>query len=195
MEIKAIKEKEFAQSIKAERRKYYINAGHRGKGTGAVGFIDEGSETIALRDLVSTELMKTGAIVVKDDDKAQLSAVVKSINSTCTKDDVCVDIHFNAASNKSATGVECLVRQNAPEKEKALAKDICQRLAGVIQIKNRGVKSDNEGAHSRLAMCSDIRCTAVLVEVCFVSNEDDSKKYISSRYMVANAIAKSLLSL
>lgn len=195
MEIKAVNEKEFANSIKAERRKYYINAGHRGKGTGANGFLDEGSETIALRDLVVAELKKISALVVKDDDKAQLSAVVKSINSSCTKDDVCLDIHFNAASSKSSTGVECLVRQNSSDKEKALASDICKRLSGVMQIKNRGVKSDNEGAHSRLAMCSDIRCTAVLLEVCFVSNEDDVKKYQSNRYMVANAIAKALLSL
>lgn len=194
MEIKAIKEKEFAQSIKAERRKYYINAGHRGKGTGAVGYFDEGSETIALRDLVCTELMKAGATVLKDDDKAQLSEVVKKINSTCSVGDVCIDIHFNAAG-KTATGVECLVRQKASDKENRLAKDICQRLAGVMNIRNRGVKADNEGAHSRLAMCSDIKCTSVLIEVCFVSNEDDVNSYKGSRYMVANAIAKSLLSL
>lgn len=193
MEIKASTAKEIAQSISGRRRTYFINAGHRGAKTGAIGYIDEGAEAICLRQLIAAQLKQTGSVVITDDDKAQLSSVVKTINAKCTPDDVCIDLHFNASSNKEARGSECFVRVGSSKKERELAKEISSRIAAVLQTKDRGAKEDNQGAHTRLAMCRDINCTAVLIEVCFVTNPDEVGKYLNSRYAVAQAIVKSIL--
>lgn len=193
MELKANTEKELAHTITAKRRTYFINAGHRGNGTGAMGNgIDEGAEAIWLRDKIVQTLSDYGCIVKKDDDKAQLSAVVKSINTSCKPDDICLDIHFNAAG-ASATGTECFVREGAKVLEKLIAIELTNKLKSVLGIKNRGVKTDNQGQHSRLAMCSDIRCNAVLVEICFLSNANDAAAYKEKRYEVVQAIVSSLM--
>lgn len=193
MEIKAIHEKQLAASIAASKRTYFINAGHRGKGTGAVGNgIDEGTEAIWLRDKVAFALKCNSRNVVVDDDKMQLASVVKTINSKCKADDICLDIHFNAAA-ASATGVECYVREGARVLEKMIAIEMTRLISNTLGIKNRGVKTDNQGQHSRLAMCSDIRCNAVLVEICFLSNTNDAEKYKSHRLEIVRNIVDSLI--
>lgn len=192
MEIKAFQEKQFAKSVAASRRKYYISAGHRGKGTGASGYgVDEGLEAIFLRDKVAQSIRTTNRIVVTDDDKAQLSAVVKAINTSCNPDDISLDIHFNAAG-AAATGVECFVREGARVTEKLVAIELCRLISNTLGIKNRGVKTDNQGQHSKLAMCSDIRCNAVLLEVCFLSNQGDVAKYKEHRMEVVRNIIDAL---
>ena len=45
----------------------FLSAGHRGAGTGANGFIDEGKETIILRNLIAKNLKEMGIIVIKDE--------------------------------------------------------------------------------------------------------------------------------
>lgn len=182
-----------AAAIKAKRWKFYISAGHRGKGTGASGNgIDEGVEAIWVRDQVSEVLRSLGYRVENDKNTDQLSAVVKGINATAEPEDISLDIHFNAAG-KTATGVECLVREAARVTEKTIAIDMCQRISKTLGIKNRGVKTDNQGQHSRLAMCSDIRCNALLVEICFISNSDDAARYKDSRLEIVRDIVDSLV--
>lgn len=177
------------QITAAKRRKMvFVNAGHRGPKTGAVGFLDEGTEAIFLRTHICRRLKELGHVSIKDDDKAVLSSVVKNINSMCDPDDICIDIHFNAAS-VSATGTECFVRKGARVVEKDLAIDICDKISSLLRIKNRGVKTDDQGQHSRLAMCSDIKCNAVLIEVCFITNETDVKRYSENRIALAESIA------
>ena len=49
------------------KNKIYLIAGHNGSGTGANGFIDEGKETIILRDLIAEKLKEMGIVAIKDD--------------------------------------------------------------------------------------------------------------------------------
>lgn len=178
-----------APAKKGFRNKFFISAGHRGRGTGASGNgIDEGAEAIVLRNEVSAVLRGMGYEVVNDADNATLSAVVKAINMAQKPDDVSLDIHFNAAGS-TATGVECFVREGARVMEKVIAIELCQALSSVMGIRNRGVKSDSMGQHSRLAMCSDIRCSAILLEVCFLSSTGDVSKYRAHKMEVVRAIA------
>lgn len=181
-----------APAKKAFKNKFFISAGHRGRGTGAMGNgIDEGAEAIVLRNEVSSVLRGMGYEVINDADNATLSAVVKSINMAQKPDDVSLDIHFNAAGSQ-ATGVECFVREGAKVMEKVIAIDLCAALSSVMGIKNRGVKADSMGQHSRLAMCSDIRCSAILLEVCFLSSTTDVTKYREHKMEVVRAIADTL---
>lgn len=192
MEIKAYTEKSAAHAINAKRCKYFISAGHRGKGTGASGNgIDEGSEVIWLRDKVCDTLTFKGYNAIKDNSTALLRDVVAAINAKAEPDDFSLDIHFNAAS-PAATGVEAFVREGARVREKVVAIEMVEQIAKALNIKNRGVKTDSQGQHSKLAMCN-LKCDCMLIEVCFISNGMDAERYKENRMVVVQSIVSSLL--
>ena len=97
-------------------KKIGLIAGHRGAGTGAKGNgLDEGSETIVLRNLIEDYLLRYNVIPIVDQEKEDLKGVVAQLKKTLSKEDICIDIHFNASSNPSATCVEVLIpNKNTP---------------------------------------------------------------------------------
>ena len=48
-------------------RRVFLIAGHNGTGTGANGFIDEGKETVILRDLIAKNLKEMGVVVYENE--------------------------------------------------------------------------------------------------------------------------------
>lgn len=161
-------------------------AGHNGKGTGAIGYIDEGEETITLRNDIYNKLIKKGIskdqiITDKEKDPLILSKVVSWIKSFIYKDDLCVDLHFNASSNATASGCEVLIPNNHTNLEKEIATKLSKVIAETLYIKNRGVKTEKDSQHNTIAMLSGFDCVNILIEVCFVTNKNDvlayTKKY------------------
>ena len=75
-------------------RRVFLIAGHNGSGTGANGFIDEGKETVILRDFIAYNLKEMGIVAVKDDNLTPLTKVVQWLRNQISKKDICVDIHF-----------------------------------------------------------------------------------------------------
>lgn len=174
-------------------RTIYLNAGHRGGTTGANYGIKEAEETIWLRDSIASLLRKKGVRVELDNNTASLSQVVATINASCKATDICVDLHFNAVGNPSANGTEVLRPFNCSDTEIELAEDLLYSTCMVLGTKNRGVKREGEGTHQRLAMLSDVKCNSVLLEVCFISNREDSNKYKEKREELAIMLAEQLL--
>lgn len=80
-------------------KKAYIIAGHNGKGTGASSkWLDEGSETIVLRDLIGLNLTRLGFLdYVLDDgtsgiaDNTKLSSVVSFMRKNAKTGDLSLD--------------------------------------------------------------------------------------------------------
>lgn len=174
-------------------RKIYLCAGHRGGTTGAnYNGIKEAEETIWLRDEIASILRKKGVQVEIDNDSASLSQVVQTINVGCKKTDICVDLHFNAVGNPTANGTECFKPFNSSDTEIELAEDLLYATCMCLGTKNRGVKREGEGTHQRLAMLSDVMCNSVLLEVCFISNLNDSVKYKEKREELAIILAEQL---
>lgn len=174
-------------------RKIYLIAGHNGPGTGATGHIDEGAETIKLQSLVASIMEQYGfRPETEPDTSSKLSAVVSWLKSKVGKSDICVDIHFNASSNPMATGVECLYSTDG-DIERSMARDLCCVLSSTMGIRNRGAKPESAGAHSKLAMLSSFSCEQLILEVCFVTNQDDAKRYHEKRELVARDIAMVLM--
>lgn len=157
-------------------RQLFICAGHRGRKTGAMGYIDEGAETIDLRDKIRTELIMRGVSSFADHNSDILSGVVNHVNLVTSKQDICIDIHFNAF-NGTAKGSEILVRNKASDIEQELADKLLVATCKTLGTKNRGVKRETQGQHSRLAMLSDVKCNSVVLEVCFCDNKEDADKY------------------
>ncbi len=175
--------------------KLFLIAGHNGKGTGAKGLIDEGSETIRLRDDIQAELQKMNSSsiseIIIDNDSKTLSNVVKDINAQCTTNDLSLDIHFNAF-NGSANGSEVIVANQCTAIEQEFAEGVLSAICSTIGIRNRGVKKESQSQHKTLAMCSGVKCNSILVEVCFCDSANDVACYENKYYELVTAIAQAI---
>ncbi len=173
------------------KNKIYLIAGHNGSGTGANGFIDEGKETIILRDLIAKNLYEMGIVVIKDDNLTPLTKVVQWLRNQITKKDICIDIHFNASSNKLANGSEVFIPTKNTSDEVQLADMFRRSLSKVF--KDRGVSLESKSYHGKIAMLSGFDCCNILLEVCFVSNKTDADAYNSHKIELAYELALDIL--
>lgn len=173
------------------KNKIYLIAGHNGSGTGANGFIDEGKETIILRDLIAKNLYDMGIVVIKDDNLTPLTKVVQWLRNKITKKDICIDIHFNASSNKLANGSEVFIPTENTSDEVELANMFRETLSKVF--KDRGVSLESKSYHGKIAMLSGFDCCNILLEVCFVSNKTDADAYNSHKIELAYELALDIL--
>ena len=172
-------------------RRVFLIAGHNGSGTGANGFIDEGKETVILRDLIAKKLKEMGVVVIKDDNLTPLTKIVQWLRNQITKKDICIDIHFNASSNNSANGSEVFIpTKNTPD-ELELANMFRESLSKFF--KDRGVSLESKSYHGKIAMLSGFDCCNVLLEVCFVGNKNDSDGYNSHKTELAYELALDIL--
>ena len=172
-------------------RRVFLIAGHNGPGTGANGFIDEGKETIILRDLIAKNLSDMGVVAVKDDNLTPLTKVVQWLRNKITKKDICIDIHFNASSNKSANGSEVFIPTKNTSDEVELANMFRESLSKFF--KDRGVSLESKSYHGKIAMLSGFDCCNVLLEVCFVSNKLDADAYNLYKKELAYELALDIL--
>lgn len=170
-------------------RNLFITAGHRGKNSGANynGF-HEAEETIWLRDNICAKLVKLGIEPKTDKDEAPLRDVINAVNKTCEPQDILVDLHFNSAGSPSAHGTEVFIPMAKTDTEIEVAEDLLTETCRVLGTKNRGLKREGQGQYNRLAVLSDTRCNSVLLEVCFISNDNDRNTYEQKREELVNAL-------
>ena len=174
-------------------RKIFLTAGHRGGTSGAnYNGINEAEETIWLRNKIVSILRKKEIDVSIDDDTANLSTVIETINSSCSVVDICVDLHFNAFSDNSVNGTEVLKPNNYSITELEVAEDLLYATCMILGTQNRGIKKEGTGQYKRLAMLSDVKCNSVLLEICFISNKEDVKKYQEHKEELAIMLAEQL---
>jgi N-acetylmuramoyl-L-alanine amidase len=108
--------------------------------------------------------------------------------------DSILDIHFNA-NMIGATGVEAIVHPNTSEENKQLAASMVYVLSGIIEIPIRRREPDrdyifpSETPRGTLAMIDQTKAPAIIIEVCFL-NENDMSKYRKKRTEVAKALRK-----
>jgi N-acetylmuramoyl-L-alanine amidase len=176
----------------------YLIAGHEvinGRGTGAHGFIDEAVENERLRNDITKILRERNIRVVNDNNRSPLREVISWLRNIIRSQDLIIDIHFNASSNPQATGTETFIPRNATNVERGLARELADVMASTLKIRNRGVKCESTTRFGRLGILSDPHTAVnVLIEVCFVSNENDVKSYRENYHslvcVLANVIEK-----
>lgn len=171
----------------------YLIAGHNGPGTGAKGFIDEGSETIVFRNMVYSRLYDYGINAIRDCDITPLRQIVQWLRNTVTKRDICIDIHFNASSNKNANGSEVFLPKANTIDERVLGGKLASTISKTIGLKNRGVNTEDKSYHGKIAMLSGFDCCNILLELCFVTNENDTINYNKNKEELATEIALDIL--
>ena len=168
--------------------KIAIVPGHTltGKGTGAVGYIDEGKENRILTDLIVKWLKYGDATVYTgkvDKSNNYLSEQCQIANKQDI--DLAVQIHFNANSTTlNPMGTETLYKTN---NGKVYAERVNSKLSTIF--KNRGSKIDVRN----LYWLKHTKAPAILIEVCFVDSKADTDYYIRHKDIVAKLIAEGIL--
>jgi len=176
-------------------RTLFISAGHSntpGRDRGAQGNgYHEGDLTVEFRDLLMCELDRLGVTALKDGNNTVTAETVNFIRKKLLKpNSILVDIHFNAAT-ATATGTEVIIPESFSAFERDLSDELSICMADVLQIRNRGRKTEAQTARKRLAW---MRTTGenILLEICFISNEKDINSYQRNKDVLAKEISKVL---
>lgn len=168
---------------------YVITAGHSNVDPGAVANGQrEAVLAVELRDIIAAKLREKGYTVLTDGqrgDNKPLSSAIKLIK----QGDVAVEIHFNAAANPAAAGVETI----ALPKHKALAQRLSQAIAGVAGSKLRGDAGYIDQSKSARGRLGYVSAGGLIVEVAFISNRAEMAAYQAKKWLVASAIVEALL--
>lgn len=167
-------------------KKFVISSGHGKIVGGAVGFINERAEAVKVVDRVYAILTNSyngrGYRYHESTAQNQSQNLANIVNYHNSKDrELDVSVHFNSAS-ASATGTECLYYD-----AKSLSTKMSAAMAKALDIPDRGPKERKE-----LYFLRNTTKTAILLEVCFVSNKDDVAKYKANFERLCQAIAKTI---
>ena len=163
--------------------KIVINAGHTkfDKGTGAIGFVKESIETRKIAYKVLQLLAESEHEVIPaifDRSENNLEEAVAASNKINA--DLFISIHLNAGKGQ---GSEIYTWKGKPL---ARATRVLNGLANV-GFKNRGIKDG-----SKLYVIRNTKCEAMLIEVCFVDNQNDVNLLKNKYEEIARAIVKGL---
>lgn len=167
-----------------------ISAGHTltGKGTGAVGFINESQENRVLAKFITKYLEKLGHEVDYHEVNSGSDYIEQQAKKANSKNyDLVVQIHFNSSDNATANGAEVIYRSS---KGKVFAQKVQDKLK--TEFKDRKIKHDINDIKRDLGWLRLTNPPAILIETCFVSNKADTDKYTSNREKIAKLIAEGI---
>ena len=178
-----------------------IDSGHGGKDSGAVGVLD--GKTILEKDLTLQIAFKVKEVLESKGCNVSMTRTTDTYLSLTEPPAqaneenaaVFVSIHINSAENipeASGTEVYYSVLNNGTDygaSSSVLAENILSRMLYNMSSKNRGVKTADHAVTKRCNM------PAVLVEVGFISNEDELRKMCSEdyQYKTAQGIAEGII--
>ncbi len=155
-------------------KKIIINAGHHLADSGVVHKrLIESEMTIALRDKVAILLEDYGKLYIIPD-HLNLRQSIAWVNGRADVDSLAITIHFNSHNNRSIGGTEVYY---ANEREHELAIIFADHVSKSGVFRNRGAKHDSLTWVGSLGWLRKLKCDSVLIEVCFLTNEDDMEKY------------------
>ena len=163
--------------------KICVVAGHTstGKGTGAVGYINESTENRVVAKKVVEYLKQAGHEAVYGEVNKSDNYLAEQVAiANKSKHDIVVQIHFNAGGG---TGTETLYTSTNGKK---YAERVTKSLGKMY--KQRGAKQRND-----LYWLNKTNAPAILVETCFVDSKVDTDKYLSNKDYTARLIAEGII--
>lgn len=163
--------------------KIFIDAGHGGKDSGAVG------NGLYEKDIVLSIALKLGALLngrgisikYSRSTDTYLSLEERARLANAWGADLFVSIHANSATS-SVRGSECYTHPTANTATKTLSANISRAIASKFGISNRGHKEAN------FAVLRLSNMPAILVETAFISNSSDANLLNTRQSDFANAI-------
>ena len=164
--------------------KIIIDCGHGGKDSGATGIdIIEKDYVLEIGQLLKNELSqyKCDVLMTRTDDTF-LTLDDRTTLSNKNNCDLFISIHCNSFINENANGFESF-SYNGNEIQKKIHNDIIKN----IKIKDRGIK-----INKAFYVLRKTKCKAVLLELGFITNKEDSKILNNNKYLFAHTISKSI---
>lgn len=160
--------------------KIFIDCGHGGKDSGAVGKVKEKDRTLQVGISLKDRLTKRGFEVMlsRDTDKfLELKERTDMANKWGA--DILISLHINDA-NPTGYGIETYTYTTKPANACKLARLVQWYLIARSGCKDRGVKSAN------FHMLRESKMTAILIEGGFIKTDDMDKlpadKYVDAVY-------------
>jgi N-acetylmuramoyl-L-alanine amidase len=166
-----------------------VTAGHSNKDPGAVnGKFKEAELVSQFRNAVAYYLREAG-IQYKADGvgttNQNLNAAIKLIKGSS----VAVEFHMNAATSKQANGVETI----ALPKDKKLAQELSKAVADALGSRLRGDNGWIDQSQSARGKLGFISNGGLIVELGFISNEEELFQFNARYWSAAKAVAKVLI--
>ncbi|MGE8080575.1 N-acetylmuramoyl-L-alanine amidase, partial [Peribacillus loiseleuriae] len=159
-----------------------IDAGHGGRDPGTSGkiYLEKTLNLETAKELAFI-LRSAGAKVVMTRETDVYLTLAKRVQvSHANNADVFISVHYNATSNTSVNGVDTFY-WTTHANEKKLAENIQQEVIKETGLKNRGALTGN------FQVIRDNKNAAVLVELGFLSNEQEERKVASKDYQIKAA--------
>ena len=174
--------------------KFYLDFGHSGKDSGAVGFNGTFESNVVLKIglILKSMLESHGHTVITtriDDTYYSLSYRTNKANKyNC---DYFISLHMNSFSNRNARGCEVWVYDKS-SRLYSTSQSICNNLSKTLNTPNRGVKVSKNFAVLRKSSMPALLVEIDFISNCFVEKVCDSYKYC---YAVAECVCRELLRL
>ena len=168
-----------------------IDPGHGGKDPGAsADGVQEKAVVLNVAGKIGAYLEARGCTVMltREQDKF-VSLGNRAAEANMWGADLFVSVHCNSAPNTSAHGMEVYVHTSRGADSTRAAHAIYDRLLPASGLKGRGVKANN------YAVLRETSMPAVLVELAFISNDEDRAKLVSDEWQerAAEAIAAGIM--
>ncbi|WP_346817237.1 N-acetylmuramoyl-L-alanine amidase [Bacillus paramobilis] len=164
-----------------------IHAGHtRGGGARGSGF-EESAVARQFLPILFETFRKVGQNVVDVTDNvsttqsANLSRLVSASNAV-PGNELNISLHFNSSDDPSSNGVETLYYDQLELSDKVSA--AISKASG-LRLRDSKVRKD-------LAVLNGTHAPAILIELAFISNASDMKKFFDNMQAIANAIVQAV---
>ena len=166
-----------------------VTAGHSNKDPGAVnGKFKEAELVSQFRNAVAYYLREAG-IQYKTDGvgilNQDLNAAIKLIKGSS----VAVEFHMNTATSKQANGIETI----ALPKDKKLAQELSKAVADAFGSRLRGDNGWIDQSQSARGKLGFISNGGLIVELGFISNEEELFQFNARYWSAAKAVAMILI--
>lgn len=164
-----------------------LHAGHtRGGGARGSGF-EESAVARQFLPILLEAFRKAGENVVDVTDNvsttqtANLQKLVRDSNAVANNE-LNISIHFNSSSDPVSNGVETLYYD-----QKGLSDKVSAAIAKASGLRLRESKERKD-----LAVLNGTNAPAILIELAFISNASDMKKFFDNMQAIANAIVQAV---
>lgn len=176
-------------------KRIFLTAGHHLKDPGAIGNgYKENELTIEIRDMIAERIrvLDPSVSIWLDDDSDTLGQVISKINKIATSEDYLLELHFDASVTPKPSGGTSLVAEGARHKSVDFAIELSEIGSQILNIPNRGVKSELESHRGKLGILHTA-ASSVLYEVGFISNPTDMINYQVWKEWLADDFARIII--
>ncbi|MEO9347534.1 N-acetylmuramoyl-L-alanine amidase [Acinetobacter radioresistens] len=166
-----------------------VTAGHSNVDPGAVsGKFKEAELVTNFRNAVAYYLKSSG-ISIKTDGVGTTNNPLASAIKLIKGSSVAVEFHLNAAGSSQANGIETI----ALPKDKKLAQDLSKAIAAALGSRLRGNEGWIDQSQSARGKLGFISNGGLIVELGFISNEDEISRFNARYWLAAKAVADVLI--